>query len=156
MKMKDHPAVYIPPPLIYAAIFVGAVFLQKIIVIKDSFFKKQLAWFAGIIFLAIAIYFIVRSLHQFIRTKNTVLTIKAAGSLQTTGIYNTTRNPMYVGLVMLYLGLTCFLGNWWNIILLPLLLIIIQRHVIHREERYLTRRFGAEYISYKLKVRRWL
>jgi protein-S-isoprenylcysteine O-methyltransferase Ste14 len=156
MKMNDHPGVYIPPPLIYAAIFTGAVFLQKNIAIDDSFFKMQLTQCIGILFFVLAIYFIVRSLNQFFRTKNTVLTIKAAGSLQTTGIYNSTRNPMYVGLVLVYLGLTCFTGNWWNIILLPLLLIIIQGHVIQREESYLTRKFGDEYIIYRQKVRRWL
>ncbi len=154
--MKDHPGVYIPPPLIYAVIFAGAVFLQKYMAIDDSFFKKQLTQFLGIIFFVPAIYFSVRSLDQFIRTKNTVVTIKAAGSLQTTGIYRFTRNPMYVSLVLIYLGLTCFVGNWWNIILLPLLLMIIQGYVIKREERYLTRKFGNEYIDYKQKVRRWL
>jgi protein-S-isoprenylcysteine O-methyltransferase Ste14 len=156
MKMNDHAGVYIPPPLIYAAIFVGAVFLQKNIAIDDSFFKKQLTQFMGILFFVPALYFMIRSLNQFIRTKNTVVTIKAAESLQITGIYKTTRNPMYVSLVLVYLGLTCLMGNWWNIILLPLLLLVVQEYVIKREEKYLARKFGNEYMDYRQHVRRWL
>ena len=98
----------------------------------------------------------IRSLNQFIRTKNTVVTIKAAESLQIKGIYKTTRNPMYVGLVLVYLGLTCLIGNWWNIILLPLLLLVVLEYVIKHEEKYLARKFGNEYMDYRQHVRRWL
>lgn len=63
---------------------------------------------------------------------------------------------MYVGLATAYLGVTCFIGNWWNVILLPLLLLVIQEYVIKREERYLQLEFGQEYENYKNRVRRWL
>jgi len=63
---------------------------------------------------------------------------------------------MYLGLVFAYLGLTCFLGNCWNLLLLPLLILLIQEYVIKKEERYLQEEFGQEYESYKSKVRRWL
>jgi protein-S-isoprenylcysteine O-methyltransferase Ste14 len=63
---------------------------------------------------------------------------------------------MYVGLLFVYLGITCFIGNWWNIILLPLLIFIMQAYVIKSEEKYLERAFGDEFIEYKKRVRRWL
>jgi protein-S-isoprenylcysteine O-methyltransferase Ste14 len=63
---------------------------------------------------------------------------------------------MYVGFAILYLGITCFIGNWWNIILFPLLIIIVQEYIIKREEQYLQLEFGHEYQVYKNKVRRWL
>lgn len=63
---------------------------------------------------------------------------------------------MYVGMTMIYLGLTCLIGNWWNVILSPVLLIIVQEYVIKREEKYLVQRFGQQYLDYKLNVRRWL
>jgi protein-S-isoprenylcysteine O-methyltransferase Ste14 len=59
-------------------------------------------------------------------------------------------------LAIVYLAFTCFIGNWWNIILFPVLLLIIQEYIINREEKYLHRRFGQEYLDYKTKVRRWL
>jgi protein-S-isoprenylcysteine O-methyltransferase Ste14 len=63
---------------------------------------------------------------------------------------------MYLGLALLYLGLTGYLGNWWNIILFPLLLLIAYEFVIRREERYFKSRFGQEYDEYRNTVRRWL
>lgn len=152
----DNPGVYIPPPLIYAAVFGIAVFLQKEIGIDNSLFQTRSILFTSILFFVLALYFMIRSLNQFIRTKNTVVTIKAAESLQITGIYKITRNPMYVSLVLVYLGLTCLIGNWWNIILLPLLLLVVQEYVIKREEKYLARKFGNEYMDYRQRVRRWL
>ena len=110
----------------------------------------------GILFFLVAAYFSVRSMKQFIQTKNTIIPNKPAASLQTTGIYHSTRNPMYFGLMMVYLGLSCLIGNWWNIILLPLLLFIIQEFIIKKEEKYLLRKFGQEYTDYCHQVRRWI
>ena len=110
----------------------------------------------GIILIISALFFLVRSLKQFIQTKNTVILIKPATSLQTTGIYGITRNPMYVGLALVYLGITCLLGNCWNIILFPLPFLIFQEYIIKREEKYLEIEFGQTYIDYKKTVRRWL
>ena len=82
--------------------------------------------------------------------------IKPATSLQTTGIYSITRNPMYVGLLFVYIGLTFLIGNLWNFIFFPLLVIFIQEYIIKREEKYLQHEFGQEYEMYKQRVRRWL
>jgi protein-S-isoprenylcysteine O-methyltransferase Ste14 len=153
---KDSPGVYIPPPLFYVLIFLTALFIQKRIWINDSFFHLQLAKGMGIMFLTISLLFLVTSLRKFFLSKNTLILIKPASSLQTNGIYRISRNPMYVGLLFLYLGITCFIGNWWNVILLPVLFLIIQQYVIRSEEKYLTRAFGEEFLVYKNNVRRWL
>src|SRR6478609_4734459 len=138
INKSKGPGVYIPPPLFYVLIFIASVLIQKQIPISDTLF------------------FLVRSLRQFFLTKNTLILIKPATSLQTNGIYGITRNPMYVGLAIGYLGITCFIGNWWNIILFPLLLSIVQEYIIKREEKYLELEFGLDYEEYKKKVRRWL
>jgi len=156
MKRADNPGVHIPPPLIYAAIFAGAFLIQKVAPINDHSLKSLPAQIAGILFFAAALFFTIRSLTQFFRTKNTVVTIKPAASLQTNGIYHITRNPMYIGLLFIYLGFTCFIGNWWNFIFLPILLTIVQEYIIKREEKYLDRRFGQEYLDYKASVGRWI
>lgn len=150
------PGVYVPPPLLYVLTFVIAIVIQKKISLPDKLFHLIITKAAGVLFLIIAIFFLVKSLRQFFLTKNTVILIKPASSLQTSGIYGMTRNPMYVGLAILYLAITCFIGNWWNIILFPLLLIIVQEYIIKREEKYLQLEFGQEYEEYKTKVRRWL
>jgi protein-S-isoprenylcysteine O-methyltransferase Ste14 len=153
---KDSPGVYIPPPLFYILTFLLALFVQKKVGIDDSLFHLQITKAGGILCLIISLFFLFRSFRQFFRTKNTIILIKPASSLQTNGIYNISRNPMYVALLFVYLGITCLIGNWWNIILLPLLLLIMQEYIIKREEKYLERAFGEKYLDYKNRVRRWL
>jgi protein-S-isoprenylcysteine O-methyltransferase Ste14 len=153
---KDSPGVYIPPPLFYVLTFLAAVFMQKKVAVNDGIFHSLYTKVAGILLLSISIFFLFTSLRKFFISKNTVILIKPASSLQTNGIYAISRNPMYVAMALTYLGLTCLLGNWWNIILFPLLFLIIQEYVIKSEENYLTRAFGEDYSNYKRKVRRWL
>ena len=153
---KDSPGVYIPPPLFYVLTFLAAVFIQKRVSINDAVFHLQLTKITGILLLIVALFFLLTSLRKFLLSKNTLILIKPASSLQTNGIYSISRNPMYVGLAILYLGVTCLIGNWWNIILFPLLFLIIQEYIIKREENYLERAFGAEFLEYKNRVRRWL
>jgi len=152
----DNPGVVIPPPFFYAVTFIAAIFIQSRIPINFGFFRSVIANALGIILLVSSLFFLIRSLKQFFGSKNTVMTIRPATSLQTSGIYNLTRNPMYTGLAIVYLGLSCLIGNWWNLILFPVLVLIVQKFIIKREEKYLERAFGKEYLEYKLKVRRWL
>jgi len=157
MKSKqDSPGVYIPPPLFYVLTFLAAVFIQKRIHINDSLFHLKITKGIGVLFLLTAFCFLFTSLTKFFKSKNTVVLIKPASSLQTNGVYSISRNPMYVGLAFVYLGITCFIGSWWNIVLLPLLVFIMQSYVIKKEENYLERAFGNEYLEYKKRVRRWL
>lgn len=153
---KDNPGIFIPPPLIYAAIFFLAILMQKIIPINNSFFESQNAAIAGIVLIAIALLFLLPALIRFVQSKNTVVTIKPANSLQTKGIYSLTRNPMYLGLLILYTGIAMLDGNWWTLIFIPVIIIIVQFYVIKGEENYLQRAFGEEYIAYRKKVRRWI
>jgi protein-S-isoprenylcysteine O-methyltransferase Ste14 len=156
INKSKGPGVYIPPPLFYVLIFIVAIFIQKRIPIADGLFQSRTIKVVGIILLIISLFFLVRSLRQFFLSKNTLILIKPASSLQTTGIYGISRNPMYVGLAIVYLGITCFIGNWWNIILFPLLFLIVQEYIIKREEKYLELEFGKQYEEYKRMVRRWL
>jgi protein-S-isoprenylcysteine O-methyltransferase Ste14 len=155
-KKKDNPGIFIPPPLIYAAIFFLSILMQKIIPINNSFFDSRNATIAGIVLIVIALLFILPALIKFVQSKNTLVTIKPATSLQTKGIYSLTRNPMYMGLLILYSGIAMLEGNWWAFIFIPLIIIIVQSYVIRGEENYLQRAFGEEYNAYRKKVRRWI
>jgi protein-S-isoprenylcysteine O-methyltransferase Ste14 len=98
----------------------------------------------------------VAAVRQFALSKNTLMTIRPATSLQTSGIYAFSRNPMYLSLLLLYSGLAIFFGNWWTVMLLPLLIITVQFYVINREERYLHAAFGDAYAACQRRVRRWI
>ncbi|MCB9194208.1 MAG: isoprenylcysteine carboxylmethyltransferase family protein [Flavobacteriales bacterium] len=153
---KDSPGVRIPPPLLYAATFLLALFLEKRLPIHPHLLSDRGSRVVGGVLIAGAIVFIFPALRQFFLSKNTLITHRPANSLQATGIYRFSRNPMYTGTLFLYLGLSCMLGNCWNFILAPFLVLLVQSYVIRREERYLERRFGQAYQDYRSKVRRWL
>jgi hypothetical protein len=72
------------------------------------------------------------------------------------GIYGQTRNPLYLGTTLVYLGLSVAAGSLWAIGLLVPLLWVINVGVVMREERYLERKFGDAYRAYKVRVRRWI
>jgi len=72
------------------------------------------------------------------------------------GIYGRTRNPLYLGTTLVYLGLSVAAGSQWAIALVVPLLWVINVGVVAREERYLERKFGDAYRAYKARVRRWV
>lgn len=74
----------------------------------------------------------------------------------TRGPYRFTRNPMYLGLILLQVGIACLLGNGWVVLLAPLSYALLDRIVIPGEERYLAAKYGAAYDDYRRSVRRWL
>jgi len=63
---------------------------------------------------------------------------------------------MYAGLLLVYIGIAFIKGNIWTFILIPLVIFIVNRLIIIKEEKYLERAFGKQYLDYKNKVRRWL
>ena len=72
------------------------------------------------------------------------------------GPYRISRNPLYLGLTLIYLALTLAVDTWWGIALLLPLLVVLHHGVVLREERYLERKFGDTYRLYRARVRRYL
>jgi protein-S-isoprenylcysteine O-methyltransferase Ste14 len=85
-----------------------------------------------------------------------VRTDEPVPKLTTEGLFRYTQNPGYLSLAMIYAGIAVLRNALWAILVLPLVLFVIQREVIGREERYLERTFGEEYLAYKTTVRRWV
>ena len=156
MKKNDHPAVYIPPPLIYVAFFFFSLLLQKLYPLDGKWLKLTAATITGWILIALCFLLCAPALWRFKVSKNTLMPIKPANSLQTTSIYSFSRNPMYLSLLLLYCGIAILKGNCWTLVLIPLLVMVIQIYVIRKEENYLQKAFGDEYTTYKKKVRRWM
>lgn len=77
-------------------------------------------------------------------------------ALVTSGVYNMTRNPMYLGMVFVLAGLAVYLGNVLALVGLPLFIFAINRLQIMPEERILRAKFGAEFDAYTARVRRWI
>ena len=102
--------------------------------------------------MALATWFV-----RTMRDADTTLDVdKPASSLVQDGPFRYSRNPGYFSLAMLYAGIAILRNAVWAILLLPLLVLVTQRELIEREERYLERTFGEEYLAYKRRVRRWV
>jgi protein-S-isoprenylcysteine O-methyltransferase Ste14 len=72
------------------------------------------------------------------------------------GPFRFSRNPQYLSVNIIYTGIAISFNALWPIVFLPVVLVIMREGVIKREERYLERKFGEEYLSYKARVRRWI
>jgi len=153
-EQADNPGVRIPPPLFYAAAVVGGWLLDRrwSLPIGAELVRTVLAWVLFASFLLL----MGSAIGSFRRKRTSFLPFRPATSLVIAGPYYYTRNPMYLGATVLVIALGFWLNTWWPILLLVPTLLIIQRYVIGREERYMRRRFGAEYDAYARQVRRWI
>ena len=145
----------VPPPvvaLLVAAAVWGVVFLVP----PSSVPSFRVAVALGLAVVALA--FSASGVLAFRRAKTTKNPMKpeAASSLVVTGVYQVTRNPMYVGLAFLLLAWAVFLWSAWALVGPLTFVAYISRFQIAPEERALAKLFGAEYVAYKARVRRWL
>ena len=124
------------------------------------FFDFELPWrelFAALLLIG-ALIIGLAAVYGFHRAKTTVNPLKpeASTALVTGGLYRWTRNPMYLAMLLLLLAWACIVSNWAALAILPLFVAYLNRFQIGPEERALQARFGAEFESYRRKVRRWL
>ncbi|MBU2869506.1 isoprenylcysteine carboxylmethyltransferase family protein [Colwellia sp. E2M01] len=146
----------IPPPLV--GIIIAAI-MWWLSTVTPVITISQLIKFSLIgIFICIGAFFDLAGVISFRLAKTTVNPLKPdkASSLVTSGIYQYTRNPMYVGFVAFLLAWASFLGSVWSVALIGFYIAYIQRFQIMPEERALTVLFKEEFIAYKNKVRVWL
>lgn len=108
----------------------------------------------GIVLLGLAM--VLWPVTQFLLAHTGLVPFSKATTLVTTGLYRFTRNPMYLGMVLMLLGAALVFGSLAALLPLPLFVIIIQRRFILGEERFLETTFGDEYRAYRQRVRRWI
>lgn len=150
----DHPGVKIPPPLIYLLGVVLGAWLDRRFPLFT--YPERPARIAAILCGFLWVVFSLSAIGLFFRARTSLIPIRPAKTLVTAGVYRISRNPMYIGLVFLYVGLTLWFGLGWPFLLLPFVVALIQVSAIAPEERYLRRRFGQTYLDYQASVRRWL
>jgi len=112
----------------------------------------------ALIFLIIAAIIIILSMYKFKKIKTTISPLRPnkTSSLVKSGIYEYTRNPMYLGLLLMLFSIALFLKNLISFLIIPLFILFITKNQILPEEEALKNIFGEEYKNYKKKVRRWI
>lgn len=146
-------AVIAPPPLVYAIPLVCGLVLQH-------WYPRAIVAHRVAVPLGIACVLLglvgLPAVRAFRRAKTSPRPWRPSTALVTTGPYRFTRNPMYVGMTLLYAGVAIWANTVWPLLFLPLVLVVMQVGVIAREEAYLERVFGDAYREYRRRVRRWL
>lgn len=112
-------------------------------------------WF-GVLLILISIPIGVSAVRALARAKTTFDTRKPTTAVVTDGAFRYSRNPMYLSMTLLYVGIAFLVNSPWILLLVLPLVVVIQWGVVEREERYLERKFGEEYLRYKANVRRWI
>jgi protein-S-isoprenylcysteine O-methyltransferase Ste14 len=150
----DNPGIKVPPPLIYLLpLLLGLVLDRKA---HLPFLPRGVVRIVGLLLIGCG-GLIAGWWRKTMRDADApVRTDRPVPRLTTAGPFGYSRNPAYLSLAMIYAGIAVLRNSLWTILFLPLVLYVIQREVIGREEQYLERTFREEYLAYKARVRRWV
>jgi protein-S-isoprenylcysteine O-methyltransferase Ste14 len=152
-RRRGTAGVIAPPPVIFL-LFLGLGFVLEALM-PDNDLPAWLQWIgAALIAAGVALVFWFETALN--RVNTSANPYRPTTALTTSGPYRFTRNPAYVGMAIVYVGIALAADAPWAIVMLAPALVVIQLFVIVREERYLERLFGEEYLSYKRRVRRWI
>ena len=151
---KDTPNVIAPPPLI----FLSGLLLGGLVSWFYPFpiLPKTISIVLGILLIVAGIGAIAAIWRQMNAAKTNIEPWKPTNKILDTGFYGYSRNPIYLAMILIYLGVSCLFNSIWFLPFLPLCLLIINFGVILREEKYLENKFGADYLNYKNRVGRWI
>ncbi|MBA4756861.1 isoprenylcysteine carboxylmethyltransferase family protein [Sphingosinicella sp.] len=157
MKIEeDSPQVRFPPPLVYAGMLLLGLGIGRLLDDPPIGLDIKVASFAGMILAIAGLGLIFAALLRFRRAGTNPEPWRQTTAFVASGVYRWTRNPMYLGMALIFAGLALIFDSLATLLLLPFVVILIDRQVIAREERYLEAKFGDDYRAYKDKVRRWL
>ncbi|MDP3368967.1 MAG: isoprenylcysteine carboxylmethyltransferase family protein [Brevundimonas sp.] len=168
MAHRDLPGVIAPPPLIYLGVLFIGWGLTRIGTWPEAVdagfgwlaagfgLEPRLRQGAAVTLIIAGLLLDAVSAGLFRRRGTAVEPWKPSTVLVSDGPYRFSRNPIYLGFAVTYVGLAIGMDSWITLLLLVPCLVVVDRFVIQREERYLAAKFGADYLAYRQKVRRWL
>lgn len=151
---SDSAHVPVPPPillLITILIGVGFHYLYPL-----YFQTGSLRWWLGGILVGTSIGTILYCASMFKKAQTAIEPWKTTTRILDTGPYRYSRNPIYLCFILFGIGTGILLENFWIMLMMIPLMMIVNKVVIQREEKYLESKFSNEYLAYKSKVRRWI
>ncbi len=153
-QILDNPGVIAFPPALYAgtlAIGLGISFLFPV-----SFLPRLVSLPLAALAMVGAGWLSTSAVRTMTRAQTGIDPAKPTTAIVADGVFRLSRNPLYLSLTLLYIGISLLFSATWALLLLLPLLVVVQVGVIQREERYLELKFGDAYLRYKTQVRRWI
>ena len=150
----DTAGVIARPPVLYLASLLAGVVLDLLVPARLPEFALRIP--VAVLLVVAGLGLIALCFRRFKSAGTNVPTWMPTTALVVSGPYRFSRNPIYLALTTVYLGLALGYGSLWPLVLLAPLLIVMRYGVIGREERYLEAKFGESYRAYCSSVRRWI
>jgi protein-S-isoprenylcysteine O-methyltransferase Ste14 len=152
-QRRETAGVIAPPPVIYLG-FLGLGFaLERLL--PGAELPGWTQWLGAVVIVA-GVALMISFELAFKRAGTDANPYRPSSALATDGPYRFSRNPGYLGMAITYIGITLAAEAPWSLVMLLPATLVIQYGVVTREERYLERLFGEEYLSYKQTTRRWI
>lgn len=151
----DAPGVIVFPPLLFTGTLLlglGIHLLWPMRLAATTFSIR----IVGVVLVVVSGVLSSWASRTMRRAGTNVLPSKPTLSIVSDGPFRFSRNPLYIAGSLLYLGLTLIFNSAWPLALFVPMLIVLDRGVVRREERYLETKFGDDYRAYKTRVHRWL
>ncbi|WP_108680841.1 isoprenylcysteine carboxylmethyltransferase family protein [Methyloceanibacter sp. wino2] len=157
MRTKDYADVAIKPPILFlGALLLGYVLTLWFPIGPGLAQPNGLGLTVGLVFVVVGFVLAVFPARRFRKAGTSVVPGEPSTVLVKEGAYKVTRNPIYIGLILIYFGLCLVLTSIWMLLLLVPTAIVLHLGVVKREEDYLSWKFGDAYRSYMNQVPRWL
>jgi protein-S-isoprenylcysteine O-methyltransferase Ste14 len=153
-RPSGGPDVIALPPLILGAAIALGLILNYFWPAKVL--AHSLAVPLGILIIFVAAAIGLWAVREMVTASTPLDVRKRSTRIVTSGVFQQSRNPIYLGMVLLCTGIAFLVDSLWLLGLVPLFAAILQKGVIEPEEAYLERNFGEEYLRYKARVRRWI
>jgi len=155
MKNPVRWLLHVPVPWVFVLTYLLGVVLERIFHSSISPGAARLSTIAGCLLFALGLVIAGWGQLLFRKANTTTVPGRLSAKLVTSGPYRFTRNPMYVGLIFVYLGEAALLKQIWPVVVLPFMIAYLNWTVIPLEEARLEEVFPSEYEQYRARVRRW-
>lgn len=150
----DHASVAFHPPILLAVSLGIGFFLKWIAPL--SFLPKSASAMIGPAAIVLSLGIFVWTVYTMLRNDASIPTHTPTEAIVVRGPFRFSRNPIYLAMVFLQLGVGVWANSLWFLVLAAVSVALLTWGVISREEQYLERKFNGEYVSYKSRVRRWI
>lgn len=155
-QYSDTVSPLVRPPLLFLGCLILGLVLDHALPLSFGLPPALLRWTVGSGAIALGVAAFAAGIRNFSRAQTPVPGNRPVRALVTTGIHGWSRNPIYVGMFLLYAGIGVAARSPWILVLMLPVAITMRYGVVAREEAYLESRFGDAYRHYKAHVRRWL